>query len=724
MIYSEQKKHRALRRKTALILLSSVLLTGCAAGTAEPAAKEAEDAKEEKKETSETGMRFEDGMAQPILKFSNAETENSESEILRYCVYVETDHDTDGDGMADLVKVFVQVPKSAAEGKYKAASIYDPTPYVAGIYSKTMGFDTYPYAQDSFDYSKLYEPGKKRTPQEEISTLKAAEDADSSDWLYTVPGSQMNGYYSTALYDYYLVRGFAVIEAGGIGTYGSEGFELCGFDLERDSHKCVVEWLTGDRIAYTDKTKCTAVKADWSNGNVAMTGCSYGGTLPFEVAVSGVKGLKTIIPVAGIANWYGYTNSQGVTLYSHPNYTDFLATFNSGANFLDDDWTVVNDDYGAWIRQTAKDEIQANGDYEGIWKKRDYTTDPKAIQCSALILHGLNDFNVTLTQADYMYRAFREAGQTVKLIFHQDGHNYLFGRKVGDVLADDLINRWLSHYLYDVDNGIETMPEVTVQSNTDGTWKTYDAWDQEADQILHAKTDGGADPVLIQNGNHESFFEEYLVPQLDWEVFFLKEDAEHKAIFTLDAPEGITIYGIPKVHVRLSPATNGEDNRMVSAVLIDVAADGSSFPAYMTKKSLSDRLPKKTMETYEIGEGHEKGKVQEFVASPTTAKIVSEGWIDLMDPETGYIPSENKAYKTAQDGEWYDYTLYMIPKVYTLEPGHQLKLVLLAEDPYRARNDDVDDATPEFDANRIDPVYSFRLDPASVDVELPVVSAG
>ena len=69
-------------------------------------------------------------------------------------------------------------------------------------------------------------------------------------------------------------------------------------------HACVVEWLAGDRVAYTDPYNNIEIAADWSNGNVAMTGCSYGGTLPFEVATSGVKGLKTVIPFAGIASWY------------------------------------------------------------------------------------------------------------------------------------------------------------------------------------------------------------------------------------------------------------------------------------------------------------------------------------------------------------------------------------------------------------------------------------
>ncbi|MBR2760742.1 MAG: hypothetical protein IKD66_06175 [Solobacterium sp.] len=718
MEYSLYRRNGVLLRKAAVILFASALLSGCASGT------EARKPEEEKTETTAAGMRFEDGMAQPILKYSSAETPNSESEILRYCVYVETDHDTDGDGMADLVKVFVQVPRSAAEGNYKAASIYDPTPYPAGTVEKTKGVDSYPYAEDSFDYRRLYEPGMKRTPAEEVSSLAAAENADPSEYLYSVPDSNARGYYMTDDYDYYLIRGYAVIEACGIGTYGSEGFELCGLDLERDSHKCVVEWLTGDRIAYTDKTRCIAVTADWSNGNVAMTGCSYGGTLPFEVAVTGVKGLKTIIPAAGISNWYEYVNSQGVSIYSVPHYTELLASYNSGSEFLDDNWTVVNNEYGAWIRQTAKDQTEANGNYTDVWKIMDYTRDPSKIQCSALIMEGLNDFNVCLKQADHMFHAFRKAGKPAKLILHQDGHNFLFGKKVNDVLADDLINLWLSHYLYDADNGIETLPEVSVQSNIDGTWKTYDSWDQAADTILHAKTNADTQPILIQNGNHADFYQDYLGPEVDPEVYFMKEDAEHKAVFTLDAPDGITIYGVPKVHVRLSPATSGADNRMVSAVLLDVAADGSPFPAYMTKRSLRDVLPEKTIDTYEFGGGHKAGKLKEFVASPTSAKIISKAWMDLMDPEAGYIPSEDKAYGTAKDGEWYDYTLYMIPKVYTLMPGHQLKLVILAEDPYRARMSDIEDATRDFDDTRIDPEYSFRIDPASVDVELPVVSAG
>ena len=146
----------------------------------------------------------------------------------------------------------VQVPRSAAEGVFKAATIYDPTPYGAGTVDENEMNSTIQMNPVPFDYSRLCEPGAKRIPIGCVSTLDAAEAADPESWNYNVPYSDDKGYSYARLYDYYLVRGFAVVEAGGIGTYHSQGYELCGLSLERDAHKCFVEWLTGDRIAFTD----------------------------------------------------------------------------------------------------------------------------------------------------------------------------------------------------------------------------------------------------------------------------------------------------------------------------------------------------------------------------------------------------------------------------------------------------------------------------------------
>ena len=79
-----------------------------------------------------TGPLFVNGLAQPIFPYTTgAVTEgydNADSDIIRLCVYVETNYDTDGDGKLDLVKALVQIPRAAAEGSYKAATIYEARP--------------------------------------------------------------------------------------------------------------------------------------------------------------------------------------------------------------------------------------------------------------------------------------------------------------------------------------------------------------------------------------------------------------------------------------------------------------------------------------------------------------------------------------------------------------------------------------------------------------------
>ena len=669
-------------------------------------------------ENFDGNLRFSAGMAQPMLNYVPMTHENRDSDILRFCVYVETDHDTDDDGWADLVKVFVQMPRSAAEGKFKAAAIYDPTPYPAGENAEAKGYMGFPYAEKHYDYRKLYQPGQKRSPAGEISTLRAAEQADMSEWVYTVPVTGKQGYYNAERYDYYLIRGFAVIQACGIGSYGSEGFQLCGLDLEMASHKCVVEWLAGERTAFTDKKNRIAVRADWCNGNVAMTGKSYGGTLPYEVATSGVKGLKTIIPVAGIASWYDYTNSQGIAIYGRPNYTDYLAHVNAGASFEDDEWTVSDQKYGACLWQIASDQIRSNGNYSDIWAAMDYSVNCEKIDCSALIIQGLNDFNVQTKQTILMYNAFKKAGKTVKMILHQDGHEFLFGRMVNGELFEELMNRWLCHYLYGIDNGIENMAEVTVQSNVDGSFAGYEAWDAFEKKTFPVKYT--AEQQTVRNGIFDDFYDDFLKTNRSEEEYFLNLDSEHAAYYETELPAGSTIYGIPEVHVRVRTNDPEQDKLMLTAILADVKEDGSPFRAYLYKRRLKNKLPLKTIGSYPYGGGHPDEMLREYVQSPTPAKIFAYGWTDLHNPGKGWDSAEYTRDEPLEKDRFYDYTLYLSPSVHTLAEGHRLKLILLAQDPYRTRTDESVDDKTDFSREIREPVYSFTVENKSLKVVLPL----
>ena len=678
------------------------------------------------------GLRIEEGTLLPMCEYSDPRDpgySNENSDILWFCVYVETDNDTDNDGMADLVKALVQVPRAAVEGKFKAAAIYDPTPYGAGTCDDAFLNPEHMFNKVPFDYDSLYRGCEKRTPAGEMSTMDCALAArPEKDWNYTVPQTDPpeTGYSYMTYYDYYLVRGFAVVEACGIGTYGSEGFELCGTKLERDCHRAVVEWLTGDRKAFTDKTGCIEVRADWSNGKVAMAGCSYGGTLPFEVATTGVRGLETIIPSSGIASWYDYTNSQGVATIFDVSYANTLSGYNCGGTFLDNDWTVTNKEYGSWLWQISQDQLATNGNYAPIWEESDYSKDWENIQCSALIVQGLNDFNVNAKQADMMVQAFEKAGKPWKLVLHQDGHNVLDNTIVNGELWNEILTRWLAFYLYGVENQAEDMPTVLVQSNLDGSWKSRDSWrdftyvDAPASyererNVISSKGMAEAAKNYLGSTNPDDASVE------GQDMFYLNLPDNLAAKYEIDLPEGTDIYGVPEIHLRLSSEIQDYEGLMITAVLADTEDEGSPFDAFVLKDATRRKLPVRTIGEYEGCSAWRSNEIVEYVQDSTEVKVVSYGWTDLTNPGCGYDSSDYTTTSLLSAGEFYDYTIYMIPTAYTVRPGHHLKLILTTWDPYRAFLDEsFEKLDLDKDAGEIDYDYSYIVDNHAIRIRMPV----
>ena len=197
---------------------------------------------------------FENGLAQPVFKFTDGKTgekyDPATSSIVRYCVYVESDYDMDGDGKRDLVKAFIQVPRSAVEGSYKAATLYEARPYCAGV--QADGYDHMKEVESKeyckFDFADLDKEVPARIPEGTISAMDLALKADPADWYYPDKGNNNSMVYENLdNFNYYLVRGFAVVVSAGFGALGSDGFNYVGSEYERDAFKSVVEWLHGDR---------------------------------------------------------------------------------------------------------------------------------------------------------------------------------------------------------------------------------------------------------------------------------------------------------------------------------------------------------------------------------------------------------------------------------------------------------------------------------------------
>ena len=140
---------------------------------------------------------------------------------------------------------------------------------------------------------------------------------------------------STSLVATWVPRGFAVVHSDAPGTGLSQGCVTVGSDPEELAPKAVIDWLNGRARGFTTIDGVEAVVAtSWSTGKVGMTGTSYNGTIPVAAAVTGVKGLEAIIPVAPNTSYYHYYRSNG--LVRHPGGwlgedIDFLYDFiNSG----------------------------------------------------------------------------------------------------------------------------------------------------------------------------------------------------------------------------------------------------------------------------------------------------------------------------------------------------------------------------------------------------------
>ena len=455
-------------------------------------------------------MNIVDGMAQPMVSYSKIEAgyTNKGSDILRFAVYVETDYDTDRDGMNDLVQAVVQVPRAAAEQKYDAPTIFEASPYFAGTGDDT-GLDYKvpdPVYNPSVSENDLYVSGTKHTAQYatvsscELASWDYAEKYSSKNWYYNyenAKGDKKNNYFNSGVFnhDYFLIRGFAVVVSAGLGTNGSDGLETCGSKAEVDAFKNVVEWINhmDGRRAFADREGTIPVEADWSNGKVAMRGASYNGTMAYEVAATGVEGLETVVPEAAISSWYEYSNTQGVTRYDDNKYTSALAGGESSRFFGKDPKDPANG--GSTVSWDAIRKLCSNlfgyfdhsqtelaGHYGDYWASREFSNPTKLdmdkIHASALIIQGFNDYNVRTKQADLMRNIFKESNNEVRMILHQGGHETLESIMVyKGMYFNELLNKWYCHYLLGVDNDIENiLPKVCVQSNKDGAFYDYDEW--------------------------------------------------------------------------------------------------------------------------------------------------------------------------------------------------------------------------------------------------------
>lgn len=482
--------------------------------------------------------------------------------IIRECVWIESDLDTDGDGKRDMLEASIFRPAETESG-VKVPALFTANPYFHGTNDVTA-------ATHEPESTLEVKPAKVQTtaPQVSLSSNLPKRPVQQTTTTAAVYADE-RGIYS--LNDYFLARGFATVYSAGIGTKNSDGLRSTGGPDETASAVAIIEWLAGTRRAFTTRSGQTAITAWWCNGSVAMTGKSYLGTLAIAAATSGTPALKTVISESAISSWYDYYREGGLVVAPggfQGEDADVLAvdTYsrlkNSGENAQSHD---------AWeqrLADLARLQDRKYGDYTAFWDARNYRKLLAGVKCDIVSVHGLNDWNVKPRNVIKLHEALRALPIRHKLYLHQGQHVYL--NNVRSLDFTDQMNLWLTCKLLGINNGAEKiLPDVTVQDNVKPeTWITQDDFGTGAG--IHTTTrplgDGAATftdqakVTFTESGDNSNGFEYKIIqPQSIYENSRLVLDFG-------PLPNELILEGTAHLQLKL---TIDQPNAIVSARLVD-----------------------------------------------------------------------------------------------------------------------------------------------------------
>lgn len=586
-------------------------------------------------------------------------------EFIREVVYVETDMDTDFDGHADLVKVEVMRPKESQLKKVPA--VFTASPYNQGTNDewgdKATHNVNHPLTHKSTDYQS---PVEESFPDHfAYQPVKGAAERATETFTST-PSYTLNNYLA--------VRGYAIVYSAGIGTKDSDGFQTCGSPEQTAAMKAVVEWLHGDRRAFTDRHSGYTITADWCNGNVAMTGRSYLGTLSTAVATTGVAGLKAIISEAAISSWYDYYRENGLVRAAggfQGEDADTLADETFSRTKRPADFQRIKGRYLQYVDQMAKAMDRTTGNYNDFWAARDYRKDIPNIKADVMMVHGLNDNNVEPSNVKALADGLAKLPVTSKLILHQGQHIYINAFQSLDF--SEMVNLWLANKLLGINNHADAvLPPVLVQSNkTPETWTAYDRWTDGAALTfyLHGNklTTTASDKEDIHRFSDQQStadYEAWCKSPAKWQEALYKDDGKFSCHFSSDQlSEDLLLRGTPRLTVQVAAST---DHGLLSAELIDKGTDKrlTVSPVLMNRGGLP------------LGCQWKTDDLREFRLQKNTSeyKVISHGHINLQNRHNA------RQVDGLFAGQLVTVSFDLQPLFHQLTAGHQLELIIYATD--------------------------------------------
>jgi X-Pro dipeptidyl-peptidase len=538
----------------------------------------------------------------------------SYADAIREAVWVDTGLDGDGDGRTDRVAVDIVRPSEPAEAGRRVPVIMDASPYYSCC------------GRGNESQTKTY---------------------DASGNILQAP----------LFYDNYFVpRGYASVLVDLAGTDRSDGCVDVGGRSDIQSAKAVVDWLNGRAKGYRTRTGATAVKATWATGSVGMIGKSYDATIANGVAATGVKGLKTIVPIGGISSWYDYYFSQGAALYdSGP---DWLSGYveSAGARTR-----------CAAVQQKIVDGAPRSGAWTSFWSERDYVKDAGKVRASVFAVHGMQDLNVRTKHFGQWWDALARNGVERKVWLSQTGHVDPFDYRRTQWV--DTLHRWFDHYLLGVPNGIDHEPAADIERSPDH-WTTDRTWPPAgtADTTLSLSSGatpgvGTLGPAPATPGSTESFTDDPALWEEDWAAAADTSTPAKTAFSTGTLTKDLRLSGSSSVTLTASSSTTSAH---VSAVLADLGPQ--TIRNYLGNEEGITTLT--TRSCYGDSTAYDSACFLDTAADTENVdyQVVSRGWADLGQ---GKALTPGKAYRI---------TFELAATDHVIQAGHRLALIVAGTD--------------------------------------------
>lgn len=588
------------------------------------------------------------------------------AKFIREVVYVETNMDTDFDGHADLVKVEILRPVDSNNG-LKVPAIFTASPYNQGT-NDEWGEQVTHHVNHPLTHKTAGDvaPAEPKFPRHFAHQEIKGESKRATESFAETPAYTLNNYLAA--------RGYAIIYAAGIGTKDSDGLQTCGSPEQTDSMKAVVEWLHGDRVAFTDRHSGIQIKAWWCNGNVAMTGRSYLGTLATAVATTGVPGLKAIISEAAISSWYDYYRENGLVRAPggfQGEDADVLADETFSRTKRPADYQRIKKTNDKYIAELAKSMDRRTGNYNEFWANRNYRPAIKNIKAAVMMVHGLNDTNVKPSNVKALYDGLQKLSVTSKLVLHQGQHIYINAFQSLDF--SEMVNLWLANKLWEQDNHAdETLPKVLVQDNTQAeTWWPYENWtagNRRAFSFDQATLTENAPQHSTEHrfNDHQpdKTFEKWCQNVSNWQNALIKDQGNFSYKLTAaPAKHDLLLRGTPEVTLTVASSA---DHGLISAQLVDlgVAKRLTSTPVLINKNGL------------QLGYHWANDDLREFRLQSRNSeyKVIADGHINLQNRRNASQVDDLAA------NQFVKVHFELQPIFHHLLKGHRLGLIIYSTD--------------------------------------------